>query len=128
MTQSGRGMRPLSAGACYVWEADSRPGSDRCAIEGDVETISWFLVIHNRLRAYQGRNKPRSRFVSFHQLQAHTPAGFRKRSHLAWMAMAPKHNVMRAYYPLVLTVSAERIELALFRQGSGSARKKSEST
>jgi len=56
---------------CYVWEADSRPGSGRCAIEGDVETISWFLVIHNRLRAYQDRNKPRSRFVSFHQLQAH---------------------------------------------------------
>ena len=35
---------------------------------GDIGKI---LVIHNRLRAYQGRNKPRSRFVSFHQLQAH---------------------------------------------------------
>ena len=37
-------------------------------------------------------------------------------------------SMIRAYYLLVLTVSAERIELALFRQGSGSARKKFRST
>ena len=36
--------------------------------------------------------------------------------------------MIRAYYQLVLTVSAESIELALVRQGSGSARKKFEST
>jgi hypothetical protein len=36
--------------------------------------------------------------------------------------------MVRAYYPLVLTVGAERIELALVRQGSGRVKKKFERT
>ena len=36
--------------------------------------------------------------------------------------------MIRAYYLLVLTVSAESIELALVFQGSGSGRKKFETT
>ena len=70
---------------------------------------------------------PRSRLVSHHNLEV-SPADYATGASRPLQQWRPSASMIRAYYQLVLTVSAESIELALVRQGSGSARKKFEST
>src|SRR6516225_10275803 len=70
---------------------------------------------------------PRSRLVSHHNLEV-SPADYATGASRPLQQWRPSASMIRAYYLLILTVSAERIELALFRQGSGSARKKFRST
>jgi len=64
--------------------------------------------------------------VNLHNL-ALTLADFATAASWPLWRWRPCASMIRAYYLLILTVSAERIELALVRQGSGNARKKSES-
>ena len=80
------------------------------------------LVIH-RLRIYHWAASHRSRFVSQHNFWGYPADSTTGASWPLWR-WRPSASMVRAYYRLVLTVSAERIELALVRQGSGSARKK----